>query len=247
MKLPRLEDLDRSTFATLVLALLAAAAWLSARGLEAHVDLRGRLAAAHAQQEALSPLAYRKPLPTLSALLGSRGRWAAVVRVDGVAGDDAARACDLPRDGTVRLVALAGDVPACLPSASVARVMEGTIEMIGEEMRTARWVIVDDAGRARYSRRALPTADELTRTLATFDTGPTAGRLASKDVGDPGAGSADDASRALRAGDAGRAGETSRGVRMGDARRTGTEIDSAGTEHSKRRVRSVRPAPRPVA
>lgn len=226
MKLPRLNDLDRSAYATLVLSILAAAAWLSAWGLESHVDLRRRLAAARVTHDALSPLPYRASLPATAAL--SPGAWTTVVRVDGLRADDAARACALaPAGGAVRLLALSADVPACLASGAVRADVRSpvTAPAMEVEMGTARWIVLDDAGRVRFSRRAVPTRDELTRTAAVFDTRPLASRLGTASRGD--AGETGDATAGSDGGrDAAGRGET--GIGRGDTGRDGVGRRDAG-------------------
>ena len=159
------ERLDTREFSALVLALLALAAWLAAHGLDSLAVQRRGAVAAELRGLASSPVPYGKPAPRTAALLGP-GAWRAFVRADSV--PDAAeteRLCALAADPTlpVRWLALGGSVPPC---ARAAAPVTGDVAAVKREIRSARWGVVDAAGRVRYNRRGVPTADELRRTLA---------------------------------------------------------------------------------
>jgi hypothetical protein len=110
-------------------------------------------------------------VPRAAALAGAPGAWRTLVRVDSVPDPaDAERLCALTADAAlpVRWLALTDAVPACaaLPAGTLARVAGDARAAVRKELRSARWLIVDGAGKVRYNRRGVPTADEVRRTLA---------------------------------------------------------------------------------
>lgn len=164
-------------FTALTLAILVAAAWLTARGLEAQADLRQRMHVARLQAEAVSPVAYRKPVPVTHRLLApsSSGRVLAL-RVDSVAdGPEAGRLCALARAVPgVAAFALSDDVPECarplLASGPVSDETQAAV--VRREVRSARLVLIGADGRVLYNRRDLPTAEELRGTLLVLAATP---------------------------------------------------------------------------
>ena len=176
-RLPDLSSLSALEFGTLVLALVAGAAWMGAGGLESHADLRQRHRWAEIRNAATSPVAYRKPvLATRRALLGDAGADAAllVLRADSL--PDAAareRLCALVREGgalarpgvAVRWIALTGDVPGCARAVAAATPAADAATAIRAEIRSARWVVTDGTGRVLHNARPVPTAAEVREVL----------------------------------------------------------------------------------
>lgn len=163
-------------FTALTLAILVAAAWLTARGLEAQADLRQRMHVARLQAEAVSPVAYRKPVPVTHRLLApsSPGRVLAL-RVDSVADDaEAGRLCTLARAVPgVAAFALSDDVPACArPLLAGGAVRDEDRAAVRREVRSARLVLIGADGRVLYNRRDLPTAEEVRGTLLVLAATP---------------------------------------------------------------------------
>lgn len=156
-------------FTALVLALLTAAAWMAANGLESLSVQRRNGYAARVRAQASSPVPYGKPVPRAAALLGPAGAWHAFVRADSVpAAAERERLCALAAGGAagVRWLALSDDVPACLRAASPLAVPAGERAAVKAELRSARWGVVDAEGRVRHNRRGAPTVGEVRRTLA---------------------------------------------------------------------------------
>lgn len=176
------QSLGAWEFAALLLAILAAAAWLAARGLEAQVDLRQRMHVARQQAAAISPVAYRKPVPVTHRLLApGAGGAVLALRVDSVAdAGEAARLCRLVRSAAgatdsppLRVLAFTADVPACArPLLADAMVDASRAEAVRREIRSARLVLVGADGRVRYNRRDVPDVAELRGTLSVFHSTP---------------------------------------------------------------------------
>lgn len=176
------QSLGAWEFAALILGILAAAAWLTARGLEAQVDLRQRMHVARLQAAALSPVAYRKPVPVTRRLAAPPAAGPVLMlRVDSVAdGAQVARLCALlaaASDGAdplpVRALAITADVPACARPRLVSGAVTGEdVAAVRWEIRSARLVLVGDDGRVRYNSRGVPTVEETRGILAVLHATP---------------------------------------------------------------------------
>jgi hypothetical protein len=174
-----------------------------------------------------------------------------VVRVDGLRGEALARACalaDAPRAG-VRLLALSDDEPGCPAGPATVPLDDLERAMLAVEVRSARWILLDAAGRARYSRRTPPTEDELTRTLAAFGaTDAARGPASRRSAVSSGTGEWTGPSRSTSPRDAREGGDAGRREPFAAAGRG--SVPAAGNAIAapdKRRVRVVRAATREPA
>lgn len=163
----RLAELSPRQFRTLLLAMVALAAAMAAEGMQTFAEMRERHHSILARQQAVSPVSYGTSLPALHALAPA-GPVRVVVRADS-AGAQAAALCALARGtagaAAVRWIALSAAVDPC-----VAPRLDGRPAPAGApaaaELAGARWIVMDADGHARYSRRDVPSVQELRRTAA---------------------------------------------------------------------------------
>jgi hypothetical protein len=177
---PSLSRLDGAQFTALILGLLLFAAWLTARGLESFSDQRRRVLFAELNRGAASPLAHLAHVPRTAALLGpSPAGLTAAVRADSLPDPaEARRLCALAAAAAgagIRFLALSDAVPACVaagPGAAPVTVPPAARAAVRGELRSARWMLVDAGARVRYSRRDVPTADDVAGVAALLGSPP---------------------------------------------------------------------------
>lgn len=150
-------------FHTAMLGVFALAAAMAAEGVQTFAEMRERHYAILARQQAVSPVAYRTPLPALHALAPAAGGGVRVlVRADS-AGARAAALCALAAEAEARWIALSAAVEPCVAERMRGRMTRASTSA-AVELAGARWIAMDAGGRALYSSRAVPAADHLRRT-----------------------------------------------------------------------------------
>lgn len=156
----RLERMSDRQFRTLLLAIAAIAAAMAAEGVQTFAEMRERHHVILARQAAVSPLSYGAAVPALHALAGPAR---VLVRADS-AGAEAQALCALAAAtgaDEVRWIALSAAVEPCVGE----RAVRGGAPAAAQLGR-ARWVVLDADGRARYSRREVPSPAHLRQTVA---------------------------------------------------------------------------------
>lgn len=164
---PPIERLSPRAFRTLLLAIAALAAAMAAEGVQTFAEMRERHYAIVARQQAVSPVPYGTALPSLHALAAA-GSARVMVRSDSAAADGqalCALAAATAGDTDVQWIAFSADVDPCFARTLGAQMLRSDAPAAAE-MRGARWVVMDAEGRARYSRREVPSAEQLRRTAA---------------------------------------------------------------------------------
>lgn len=193
----RVARLTREQFAVLLLAIVAAAAWLGASGLRTLADMRGRHFVSRAKNEAASPIPYGAALPSLGRSVGAWGDTGGglmmIVRVDSVPEAQGKSLCALAREMAapggrkfgVRWMTLGGEVHPCIRDAVGGVVVRGD-EKARAEMSGARWVAAGPGMRALYSRREVPILADEVREVASL-LAPAAGPASTLTLSDEGA------------------------------------------------------------
>lgn len=152
-------------FRTLMLGVFALAAAMAAEGVQTLAEMRERHFVILARQAAVSPVAYRTPLPALHALAPATGAGVRVLVRSDSAGAQAAALCALAAEARVRWIVLSTAVEPCVAQRSDAPLVRGSAKAAAE-LAGARWIVMDDDGRALYSARTVPSAAHLRRTAA---------------------------------------------------------------------------------
>jgi hypothetical protein len=164
-------------FRTLLLAIAALAASMAAEGVQTFAEMRERHYAIVARQEAVSPVPYGATLSSLHALVAAGGGTRVLVRSDSAATDGqalCALAAATAGDSDVQWIAFSADVDPCFTPTPGARMLRAAAPAAAE-MRGARWMVIDAEGRARYSRREVPSPEQLRRTAALLAPGDSRG------------------------------------------------------------------------
>ncbi|HEX7238927.1 MAG TPA: hypothetical protein VF263_01565 [Longimicrobiaceae bacterium] len=165
--LPDLDALDGAQFAALVLLLLTAGCWLAVRGIESYAGLRHRGVEMELSRRASSPVPYRH---ALAGPVGEALPLVALVRTDSVPPEEDGRLCALLRERggrvPVRAFALTGEVPPCAREAAPASLRSAPADR--PVLRGARWLLVEGGSVVLYSRRDLPSRNEVERVGALF-------------------------------------------------------------------------------
>jgi hypothetical protein len=162
------EHMSPRAFRTLLLAIAALAAAMAAEGVQTFAEMRERHYAIVARQAAVSPVPYGTPLPALHALAAAGEGARVLVRSDSAAAIGpalCALAAATAGDTSIQWIAFSADVAPCLTRTLGARMLRAGAPAAAE-MRGARWVVMDAEGQARYSRREVPSAEQLRRTAA---------------------------------------------------------------------------------
>ena len=162
----------REKFLAVLFTLLLACAWMVSTAAESHAALRRR------HFMGLATWRAKAPLPYLAVVGGARGlgrpapgRALVLVRADSAAPGERALLCRLAAAGSspppgleLRWVALGAGVDPCIARAAGARLARPAApaaSALRAQLAGARWVLLDEGWRARYSRRDIPSAAEL--------------------------------------------------------------------------------------
>jgi hypothetical protein len=159
--------LSPRAFRTLLLAVAAAAAAMAAEGVQTFAEMRERHYVIMARRQAVSPVPYGTPLPALHALAAGEG-VRVLVRSDAAATEGEALCALASRtaaDADVRWIAFSAEVDPCVARHLGTRMLRADAPAAGE-MASARWIVMDAEGRARYSRPEVPSAELLRRTAS---------------------------------------------------------------------------------
>ena len=159
--------LSPRAFRTLLLAMAAVAAAMAAEGVQTFAEMRERHYVILARRQAVSPVSYGTPLPALDALAAGAG-VRVLVRSDAASAEGealCALAARTAADAGVRWVALSAEVDPCIARQVGARMLRAGAPAAAE-MASARWIVMDADGRARYSRPEVPSAERLRGTAA---------------------------------------------------------------------------------
>jgi hypothetical protein len=170
------EDLSPRAFRLLLLAIAAAAAAMTAEGVQTFAEMRERHYAILARMQAVSPVSYGTALPALHALAPAGEGVRVLVRSDSAAADGAALcalAAQAAGEAAVRWIAFSADVDPCLTRHPGARMLRAGAPAAAE-MGRARWLVMDADGRARYSRTGAPSLTDVRRTAALLAPTPPA-------------------------------------------------------------------------
>jgi hypothetical protein len=170
----------REKFLAVLFTLLLACAWMVSTAAESHAALRRR------HFMSLATWRARAPLPYLAVVGGARGlgrpapgRALVLVRADSASAAEAVGLCRLAAAGPspgagleLRWVELGAGVDPCIARAGarLARPAAPAADTLRARLADARWVLVDEGWRARYSRREVPDVAELLAVARLLET-----------------------------------------------------------------------------
>lgn len=163
-RLSRLGRLSDWQYRTLLLAMGAASALMVAEAAQTFAEMAERNATLSTRWAAIAPVAYGSQLPAVHALAPAAvERPRILVRADAEPAGREAR-CALAaqaRSGPdVRWIAFNAPVEPCVARVYGKAVLRGDPTAAGE-FGTARWIVLDADGVARYSSRDLPSPRRL--------------------------------------------------------------------------------------
>ncbi|MBB4637295.1 hypothetical protein [Longimicrobium terrae] len=178
-RLSRLGRLSDWQFRTLLLAMGAVSALMVAEAAQTFAEMAERNATLSTRWAAISPVAYGSPLPALHALAPALDESPRILlRADAEpAGREArcALAAEAGRGPNIRWIALAAPVEPCVVRAFGNAVLRGD-GTAAREFGTARWIVLDAGGVARYSSRNVPSPQRLRSTAALLAPSAESGR-----------------------------------------------------------------------
>jgi hypothetical protein len=167
-RISRLGRLSEWQFRTLRLAMGAASALMVAEAAQTFAEMAERNATLSTRWAAIAPVAYGSQLPALHALAPADGNPRILVRADAEPAGREAR-CELAagsgRAPNIQWIALAPPVEPCVARALGTAVLRGG-GPAAREFATARWIVMDTDGVARYSSRDVPSPQRLRSTAA---------------------------------------------------------------------------------
>jgi hypothetical protein len=172
---PDVSTWSRERFALLLAVLVLAGSGMAASGARGHATLRQAHYRNLAQWHSKSPVPYLTPVAATSRLFGATMAGEApliLVRADSVA--EVAALCalaetrDRASDG-IAWLALSPEVEPCVADARrrVVAISGAPADSLRAAIEDARWLVLDGSSRVVYSRRTVPTIEEV-RGLASF-------------------------------------------------------------------------------